>query len=69
MVGKIRNVLSNIERLIWNSDNAHDQQCDDMTLNHLLIALEWQKRKLKKPPDENNLLNYEKGSGPQSLNE
>lgn len=23
----------------------------------------------KKPPDENNLLNYEKGSGPQSLNE
>lgn len=52
MTEEIRTVLSDIESLLGDSDNKHDKQCNDMALNHMKIALEWQKRKIKKPPDQ-----------------
>lgn len=52
MVGQIKKVLDEIEMLLSESDNSNDKQCNDMTLNHLIIAREWQKRKIKKPPDK-----------------
>lgn len=49
MVEEIRKVLAEIEQLLCEADNTNDRQCNDMTLNHLIIAMEWQKRKMKKP--------------------
>ena len=54
MVSEIKAVLTEIEMLLSESDNHHDAQCNDMTLNQLRIALEWQKRKIKKPPDKSS---------------
>lgn len=51
MIEKIRKAMQEIEScLTEEADNANDAQCDDMTLNHLMIAKEWQKRKVKKAP-------------------
>ena len=54
LVEEIKTVLTEIEMLLSESDNSNDNQCNDMTLNHLQIALEWQKRKIKKPPDKSS---------------
>lgn len=54
MVEEIKTVLTEIEMLLSESDNSNDNQCNDMTLNHLIIAREWQKRKIKKPPDKSS---------------
>lgn len=51
MTEEIREVLLAIEQSLTEADNRNDQQCNDMTLNYLKIAHEWQKRKIKKPPD------------------
>ncbi|WP_062532347.1 hypothetical protein [Jeotgalibaca dankookensis] len=55
MVKEMMDLLNEIESLLVldETDNAHDKQCNDMALNHLKIAHEWQKRKIKKPPDTN----------------
>lgn len=54
LVEEIKAVLTEIEMLLSESDNSNDNQCNDMTLNHLIIAREWQKRKIKKPPDKSS---------------
>lgn len=51
MVSEMKAVMAAINENLSASDNVHDRQCNDMALNHLKIALEWQKRKFKKPPD------------------
>lgn len=51
MVEEMKKILANIERRLSEADNSNDKQCNDMAYQHLLIALEWQKRKIKKPPD------------------
>lgn len=52
MIEEIREVLLAIEQNLTEADNSNDRQCNDMTLNHLKIANNWQKLKVKKPPDE-----------------
>lgn len=52
MLEEIRSLLQQIEEQLSEVDNQNDLLCNDMTLNHLKIANEWQKRKAKKPPDE-----------------
>lgn len=52
MIEEIREVLLAIEQSLTEADNRNDQQCNDMTLNHLKIANNWQKLKVKKPPDK-----------------
>ena len=49
MIEEIREVLLAIEQSLTEADNRNDQQCNDMTLNHLKIANNWQKRKITKP--------------------
>lgn len=51
MIEDIKTELNQIERNLSESDNSHDKQCNDMTLNFLKIAHEWQKLRIKKPPD------------------
>lgn len=51
MSEKIKDVMAKIEsHLFFESKHSHNRQCDDMTLKHLMIALEWQKRKIDKHP-------------------
>lgn len=59
MVKEMMELLNEIESLLvlHETDNAHDKQCNDMALNHLKIAYEWQKRKIKKPSDTNAIKN------------
>lgn len=42
---------------------------DDILIQFLFDLSQITHELQKKPPDENNPLNFEKGSGPQSLNE